>query len=160
MVDCRGRCERKAKIHRRLAQSGSKEKIIGIRPPKLTPLAAAILMPIGDSQDMPTIIMRGRGSSEQIVSIRTPLIRRRAKSMLPAAAPTAINAATDERPAYHSTNRGGVSSRGGEPKMLAAAEAIYQRQNKAHARPRKLTIRHRCFGMGFMAWVLCVGERR
>lgn len=148
---------RNAKIQRRPAQSGSNENSIGIRPPKLIPLAAAMLLPMGESHDIPTIIMTGSGSDEQIVRMRTPRIRRRAKSTLPTTAPMAIRAAIDESATYHSMNRGGVFSRDGEPKTLEAAEAIYHRQNKAHTRPRELTILHKYFGVVFMAWLLRIG---
>jgi alpha-beta hydrolase superfamily lysophospholipase len=151
---------RNAKIQRRPAQSGSNENSIGIRPPKPIPLAAAIPLPVGESHDRPTMIMTGSGSNELIVRVRTPRMRRRAKSTLPTTAPMAITAATDDRATYHSVNRGGRFSRGGEPKTLEAAEAIYHRQNKAHMRPRELTILHRYFSVVFMAWILRVGVGR
>jgi len=111
-----------------------------------------MLMPIGESHDMPTIIMRGKGRHEVMVSKRAPLIRSRAKLKLPMAAPMAMMAATKESPAYHSVNSGGVSASGVEPEILIATVAIYQRQNAEQANPMVLTIRHRTFGVVFMAW--------
>lgn len=147
---CDDRRGRNAKIQRRPDQRGSSENGISIRPPKLIPVAEAALSPMGRSHKMPTIPVSGSGSNEQIVRMRAPRMRRRAKPTLPTATPMAISAATDERAAYHSRNRGGRSPRGGELNTLEAAQAIYQMQNKEHANPKRLTILHRHFVVVFI----------